>query len=84
MYQLMKEEFIDVVRSASITEMEYQEVVSLTFENKKFPVMLKNMYASRDFRTFLREKICEEVVITQFKKRSPILNEEWEEVIDKF
>lgn len=83
MYQLMKEEFIDVVMSASITAIEYQEVVSLTFANKKFPGMLKNMYASRDPRTFAREKICEEAIITQFKNRGGILEKEWEEVFIK-
>lgn len=74
MFAQLKEEFIDIVMSISLTDAEFTEIQEFVF-NKSLESKLKDMYkASNDLgsRRYAREKIVENVVEQIIKQRSKI------------
>jgi hypothetical protein len=77
MYQVFKEEFLDVVMASGLTHEEFQEVLEMTFQNKKLEgCWLKDMFAANDSRSFARNVLVNEAVLSVLKKRKKITNEE--------
>lgn len=72
MYQLLREEFIDVVMLSGLTSEEFSQVVSIVFENKKLDKILRDMYAYGDSREYARENIVSVAVISVLQKREKI------------
>lgn len=76
MYQVFKEEFLDVVMASGLTHEEFQEVLEMTFQNKKLGGWLKDMFAANDSREFARNILVNEAVSNILKERKKITNEE--------
>lgn len=72
MYQLLREEFIDVVMLSGLTSDEFNQVVTIVFENKKLDKILRDMYAYGDSRAYARENIVSVAVISVLQKREKI------------
>lgn len=72
MYQILKEEFLDVVMIAGLTQTEFEDVINLTFTNKKLPHMLRDMYQYGDSREYAREQIISTAVQNVYSKRQRI------------
>ncbi|WP_125581934.1 hypothetical protein [Levilactobacillus cerevisiae] len=81
MYQVFKEEFLDVVMVSGLTHEEFQEILKMTFQNKKLGSWLKDMFAANDSRNFARNILVSEAVSDILSKREKITNEE---VIDAY
>lgn len=79
MYQLLREEFIDVVMLSGLTSDEFNQVVTIVFENKKLDKILRDMYAYGDSREYARENIVSVAVISVLQKREKITNKMFEE-----
>ncbi|MEH7154707.1 hypothetical protein [Neobacillus drentensis] len=74
MFAQLKEEFIDIVMSISLTDAEFTEIQEFVF-NKSLESKLKDMYkASNDLgsRRYAREKIVEDTVEQIIRQRSKI------------
>ncbi|WP_261810372.1 hypothetical protein [Levilactobacillus humaensis] len=76
MYQVFKEEFLDVVMSSGLTHEEFQKVLEMTFQNKKLGSWLKDMFAANDSRNFARNILVGEAVTSVLSKRETITDEE--------
>lgn len=57
MFQILKEEFLDVVMMSDLTQSEFEIVVSDTIAHNKLSKMLMKMYASNDYRNYARKEI---------------------------
>lgn len=76
MFQVYKEEFLDVVMATGFTHEEFIEILELTFQSKKMSSWLKDMFASNDPRGFARNILVEGAVVEVLKERETITNEE--------
>lgn len=76
MYEILREEFIDIVMMSGLNHKEFEEAVTIIFQNKKLPSILRDMYAYGESREYAREKIVNVAVINIFKKRRKITNDE--------
>ena len=72
MYQILKEEFLDVVMIAGLNQKEFEYVISTIFDNKKLPKMLRDMYQYGDARKYARENIVSETVVYVYSQRTRI------------
>lgn len=72
MYQILKEEFLDVVMIAGLNQKEFEYVISTIFDNKKLPKMLRDMYQYGDARKYARENIVSETVVFVYSQRTRI------------
>ena len=84
MCAILKEEYIDVVMSITLTEEEFNDIQDLIFNNS-LEGNLKSMYAARNksgSRLYAREKLVEDAVISVIKKRDVITQEVIENGID--
>ncbi len=70
MFQILKEEFLDVVMLSNLTEDEFNKVVIMTLCNEKLPKLLQEMYASQDCRNFARDAIVSTAVINVLSNRN--------------
>jgi hypothetical protein len=75
MYQILKEEFLDVVMLSNLNNEEFSKVIELTFADKRLPHLLRDMYAYGNAREFAREQIVSAAVILVLKKREVITME---------
>ncbi len=76
MYEILREEFIDIVMMSGLNHKEFEEAVTIIFQNKKLPIILRDMYAYGESREYAREKIVNVAIINIFKKRRKITNDE--------
>ncbi|MFL4499854.1 hypothetical protein [Weissella sp. MSCH1] len=81
MFQIFKEEFIDIVMATGFSEKEFGQVIELTFQNKKMSGWLKDMFASGDARLYARDEIVSSAVTSILQERSSISNSE---IIDAY
>lgn len=79
MFQILKEEFLDVVMLSNLGKEEFDEVVNETLCNKKLPSILRDMYASGEARKFAREAFVSIAVINVIAKREVITDAMLEE-----
>ena len=90
-YELIREEFIEGVTTAFLTEEEYKEMINQTFAHKKFSKMMKDVYQhTRHFseeereerqRAYIRDAIIDTKIVSIYKKREKIETEEIEEAL---
>lgn len=76
MYQVFKEEFLDIVMASGLSDEEYQEVLGKTFQNKKFSSWLKDMFAADDRRGYARTVLVGGAVSDVMSERKKISDEE--------
>lgn len=76
MYQVFKEEFLDIVMASGLSDEEYQEVLGKTFQNKKFSSWLKDMFAADDRRGYARTVLVGGAVSDVMSERKKIFDEE--------
>lgn len=76
MYQVFKEEFLDIVMASGLSDEEYQEVLDKTFQNKKFSSWLKDMFAADDRRGYARTVLVGGAVSDVMSERKKISDEE--------
>lgn len=57
MFQILKEEFLDVVMVSNLNQGEFDQVVSMTIAHPKISSLLMDMYASNEYREFARKAI---------------------------
>lgn len=74
MFQILKEEFLDVVMLSNLTRDEFDRVVNETICSKKVDKLLRDIYASGDCRSFAREAIVSASVINVLSERKFISN----------
>lgn len=79
MFQILKEEFLDVVMISNLEKDEFDNVVNETLCNKKLPSILRDMYASGEARKFAREAFVSVAVINELSKREQVTTEMIEE-----
>lgn len=72
MYELLREEFIDVVMMSNLDQNEFSSIVGIIFENPKLPHVLRDMYAYGDSREYAREHLVNPAVVGLMEKRSRI------------
>ena len=75
MFQILKEEFLDVVMMSNLTKEEFDEVSNMTICSGNISSMLKEMYASKDYRRFAREEMINVAVINVITKRNKVTND---------
>lgn len=75
MFQIIKEEFLDVVMLYSLSREEFDEIISLTFANKDLPKIMRNMYAAEDSRGYARKGFIEPELMSILSRRQKITNE---------
>ena len=84
MFQILKEEFLDVVMLSNLTKDEFDKVLNLTLCNNQLDKILREMYASNEYRKFAREAIVSTSVINVISLRKYIsvemINEGYEKV----
>lgn len=83
MFQILKEEFLDVVMISNLEKDEFDNVVNETLCNKKLPSILRDMYASGEARKFAREAFVSVAVINEISKREKVTSEMVEEGFEK-
>lgn len=76
MFQILKEEFLDVVMVSDLNEEEFNEVVSLTIAHPKLSSLLMDMYASNEYRKFARDAIVTAAVTNVLSERITIRDED--------
>ncbi|UUX34868.1 bacteriocin class II family protein [Fundicoccus culcitae] len=82
MFAILKEEFIDVTMSMSLTESELEEIQTLVF-NGKLENKLKTMFSKQNgSRIFARTDIVEVEVVSVIEKRDPIDESQLIEAVD--
>ncbi|MGN1115558.1 MAG: hypothetical protein ACI4TH_03235 [Candidatus Ornithomonoglobus sp.] len=81
MLRILKEEFIDVISLAGLNQDEISEVVSETIGSQNLGRLLKEMYASQEYRAFARDAIVGAAVINVLSKRNVITNDEYEQAL---
>lgn len=62
MFQILKEEFIDIVMQSYLTNVEFEKVAQITICSSDVGELLRQMYASGEYRTFAREAIVTNVL----------------------
>lgn len=75
MYQILKEEFLDIVMLSNLSKQEFDQVIDLTFGDKKLPKLLRDMYAYGDSREFARNYLVSGAVIEVMSKRRKITDD---------
>ena len=77
MFAQLKEEFIDVTMSMSISPSEFEKIKIMVF-NKSLESKLKNMFKHRadGSRLYARENIVETAILVVIKERPIIYNED--------
>lgn len=75
MFQILKEEFLDVVMVSNLSKKEFDEVVNYTIGSENLERILQEMYASNEYRQFAREAIISQAVINVISKRKYITND---------
>ncbi len=81
MYQILKEEFLDVVMIAGLNKEEFEYVIEKTFGNKKLPHILRDMYQYGDAREYARERVVSEAVVGAYSKRKKITEKMYRKAI---
>lgn len=72
MFQILKEEFIEQVSLANLTNDELDRIVSMTVGNEDLSTMLENMYASENYRYYASERIVRPAIKSVLSKRKKI------------
>lgn len=72
MFQILKEEFLDVVMLSNLTSEEFEKVMNMTLCNPKLSKLLRDIYASQAYREFAREAIVSAAVINVLSERQAI------------
>lgn len=75
MFNILKEEFIDLVTTCGLNGEEFNEVVGMTIAHKKLPSILRDMYAYGDARQYARDDIVSVALQYVFSKRQKITEE---------
>lgn len=77
MFAQLKEEFIDVTMSMSISPSEFEKIQTMVF-NKSLESKLKNMFKHRvdGSRLYARENIVEAAILVVIKERPKIYDED--------
>jgi len=81
MFRILKEEFLDTVMLAGLTNEEFEKVVKLTIAHKKLSSQLQKMYQSQEFRRYAREAIMKPAINDVLKKRQVIIEVEYEDAV---
>lgn len=81
MYQIIREEFLDTVFVAGLTQSEFDEMVKRTFSNSELPKIMKEMFASDDSRAYARQYLMNDNIVDIYKRRPKINDEEVQEAI---
>lgn len=81
MFRILKEEFLDTVMLAGLTNEEFEKVVKLTIAHKKLSSQLQKMYQSQEFRRYAREAIMKPAINDVLKKRQVIIEVENEDAV---
>lgn len=68
MFQILKEEFMDMVMLSNLNSLEFNQIIDLTLGNKKLPGWLRDMYACGNYRDFAKNMISG-ALIEVMKKR---------------
>ncbi len=72
MFQILKEEFLDIVMISNLNEEEFNKVLNLTLCNPKLSKVLEEMYASQEYRRFAREAVISAAVIDVLSMRDTV------------
>lgn len=75
MFQILKEEFIDGISIADLSDEELQQVINATIQNPELPKILQDMYASGEYRAYARIAIIDAAMINVLSKRPKITDE---------
>lgn len=78
MFQILKEEFLDIVMISNLNEDEFNKVLNLTLCNSKLSKILEEMYASQEYRRFAREAIVSAAVIDVLSMRDTVFEDSYE------
>ncbi|MCD8083409.1 MAG: hypothetical protein LUE86_07890, partial [Clostridiales bacterium] len=79
MFQILKEEFIDVVSMSHLNKEELDKVVNDTISNPELSKILENMYMSGEYREYARISIINASVVNVLSEREKITTEMIEE-----
>ncbi len=72
MFQILKEEFLDLVMISNLDKEEFGKVVSETIGHSKLPSMLRDMYASKEYRSFARNALVGVAISNVIAEREAI------------
>ena len=72
MFQILKEEFLDLVMESNLLKDELDVVLNETLINKNLSKMLEDMYMSNEFRKFAREAIVRTAILNVLNKREVV------------
>ena len=75
MFQILKEEFLDVVMMSNLTKEEFDELSNMTICSGNLSIMLRDMYASQDYRRCAREAMVNVAVINVITKRNKVTSD---------
>lgn len=84
MFRILKEEFLDQIMLANLSEEEFQEVTKETVGNKKITKLLQNMYQAKNHRLYAKEKIMIPAILIAVKKRKKISNQQFDSALIEF
>lgn len=84
MFQILKEEFLDVVMLYSLNKKEFDEIISLTIGNKNLSKIMQDMFAAEDSREYAREGFIEPELETILIKRKKITDEMYNDGMKQF
>lgn len=76
MFQILKEEFLDIVILSNLDKEEFEKVVSMSICHPKLISLLKDMYASGEYRYFARKTIITAAVTDVLSERNTIKDED--------
>ena len=72
MFQILKEEFIDIVMLSNLTQEEFDEVCQITLLNSSLSKQLRNMFGAYDSRLYARNELVSKAVSRVISKREYI------------
>lgn len=78
MFQILKEEFLDIVMLSNLNEDEFNKVLNLTLCNSKLSKVLEDMYASQEYRRFAREAVISAAVIDVLSMRDTVFEDSYD------
>lgn len=88
MFQILKEEFLEVVSLSGLSKEEFECVLNDTVGNDKLPRILQDMYASGEYRSYAHTAIMEAAITNVISRRKKItrkmMDSGMEEVIHEF
>lgn len=72
MFQILKEEFLDIVMLSNLNTEEFDKVINMTLCHPKVAKILRDIYVSQDYRNFARDAVVSVAVINILAERKTV------------